>query len=486
MNQPDTQPSATAISLRFTAAFAAALMLLAPALWNGFPLLQYDTGGYLARWYEGHLEESRSTVYGLYLVLLARPDFWPALAVQALLTVWVLWLMLRAHALATPLTLIVTAAALSIATSASWLVSTLLTDIFAGLSVLALYLVTMRGSTLARWERWALIALIAFSAATHTATLAVLLALLAAGLAVALVRRDVVPFAGLACGGFAVAISVALLLAANYAVAGRLAWTPGGSAIPFGRMLQAGIVARYLAEYCPDPRLPKLCANRDKLPDNADYFFWGSDLFDQLGRFEGLGEEMRIVMRESLADYPGSQIGAAIAAAAEQLARVATGYGVHTDIWHTYWILETFAPESLPAMKAARQQHGELGFDAINYLHLPVAWASMLLLLGVLALAARRRQFADLGELAAVVALAILANAAVCGALSNPNDRYGARMVWLATLVVLLVPWMRKDATSERAIRLSNQTGSCSPPASGANRAPSASLAATIPGIPVH
>ena len=51
---------------------------------------------------------------------------------QALLTVWVLWLTLRAHALATPLILLVTAAALSIATSLSWLVSTLLTDIFAG------------------------------------------------------------------------------------------------------------------------------------------------------------------------------------------------------------------------------------------------------------------------------------------------------------------------------------------------------------------
>ena len=53
---------------------AATLMLLAPALWNGFPLLEYDTGGYLARWFEGTLEVSRSTVYGLFLVALARPD----------------------------------------------------------------------------------------------------------------------------------------------------------------------------------------------------------------------------------------------------------------------------------------------------------------------------------------------------------------------------------------------------------------------------
>src|SRR5215208_4691580 len=128
---------------RFTSAAVAVLLLLAPALWNGFPLLQYDTGGYLARWYEGHLEESRSTVYGLYLVLTARPDFWPAVAIHSLVTVWVLWLTLRAQALATPLVLIVTAAVLAIATSLSWLVSTLLTDIFAGVSVLALYLVVL-------------------------------------------------------------------------------------------------------------------------------------------------------------------------------------------------------------------------------------------------------------------------------------------------------------------------------------------------------
>src|SRR5262245_59748675 len=181
---------------------AAVLMLLAPAMWNGFPLLQYDTGGYLARWYEGHLEESRSTVYGLYLVLTARPDFWPTVTVQALLTVWVLWLTLRAHALAKPATLLVTAAALSIVTSLPWLASTLLTDIFAGVGVLVLYLLTLRGGTLARWERYTLIALLAFSAATHTATLAVLIALLAAGLVVAVVvRRGIVPFSGLMQGG---------------------------------------------------------------------------------------------------------------------------------------------------------------------------------------------------------------------------------------------------------------------------------------------
>jgi hypothetical protein len=436
------------IQFRFTAAALCVLMLLAPALWNGFPFLQYDTGGYLARWYEGHLEESRSTVYGLYLVLLAQPDFWPAVAVQALATVWVLWLTLRALNLARPLVLIVVTAAVSVLTALPWLAGMLLTDIFAGLAVLALYLVSLRAEALARWERRVLVALIAFAAATHTATLAVIVALLLAGLVAALARR--VSLAGVARGAIAAGLSVFLLLVGNYLVAGRLAWTPGGSAIAFGRMLQAGIVARYLADHCPDPRLPKLCEHRSAIPNDTDLWFWGSDLFDKLGRFEGLGDEMRIVVRESLTAYPWLQIKAAVAGTAEQLVRVATGHGVNTELWHTYWIVERYAPHALPAMKAARQQAGALDFTAINRLHVPVAWGSMILVLGVIALGARRRGYGNLAVLGTVVALAILANAAVCGALANPHDRYGARMVWLATLVALMILWRPTGADSDR------------------------------------
>ena len=74
-------------------------LLMAPALWNGFPLLQYDTGGYLARWYEGTLVPSRAVVYGLILNAGVPLAFWPVLLLQSALTVWVIALMLRAHGL---------------------------------------------------------------------------------------------------------------------------------------------------------------------------------------------------------------------------------------------------------------------------------------------------------------------------------------------------------------------------------------------------
>ena len=413
-------------------------LLLAPALWNGFALLQYDTGGYLARWYEGTLVPSRAVVYGLILNAGVPLAFWPVLLVQSALTVWILALVLRAHGFGRrPLLLLGVIAALSLLTTLPWLTAILLTDIFCGLGVLALYLVVMRGAHLQGWERVALIILIAVSAATHSATIAVQLGLVAAAGLLWLIDRKRMPLARLGHGVVALALGAAMVFAADAVVAKRLAWTPGGFALSFGRMLQDGIVKKYLDQHCPDPAL-RLCAYKDQLPDDADVWFWGSDLFDRLGRFAGLGKEMEKIVVESLIDYPILQIKAAAVATAKQLIDVHSGEGVLTTIWHTYAIIEKFTPQLVPAMRAARQQHGELSFTAINDLHYPLALIAMALLPVILGLAWRKTIPAPLGELAATVALALLGNAFVCGALSNPHDRYGARMVWLAMLVAIL------------------------------------------------
>ena len=89
-------------------------------------------------------------------------------------------------------------------------------------------------------------------------------------------------------------------------------------------------------------------------------------------------------------------------------------------------------------MRAARQQQGEVSFTTINRLHYPLALIAMALLPAIMLLAGAKTLPADIGELAAAVTFALLANAFVCGALSNPHDRYGARMVWLATFALAL------------------------------------------------
>jgi hypothetical protein len=202
-------------------------------------------------------------------------------------------------------------------------------------------------------------------------------------------------------------------------------------------MLQDGIVRKYLDAHCPNPAL-QLCAYKDQLPNDADVWFWGSPLFDKLGRFAGLGAEMEKIAVASLIEYPSLQIKTAAIDSAEQLIAVHTGEGVVRWVWHTYFIMQHYTPQLVPAMWAARQQKGEISFTAINAVQYPLALAGMALLPLLLLAAARRMLARDIGELAAAVSIAILANAFVCGAMSNPHDRYGARIVWLASFAAVI------------------------------------------------
>jgi hypothetical protein len=89
-------------------------------------------------------------------------------------------------------------------------------------------------------------------------------------------------------------------------------------------------------------------------------------------------------------------------------------------------------------MRAAKQQRWHFDFTELYYVHVPVALASMLLLAAILAWRWWQYGFDDLTLLAATATFALLGNAIVCGVISGPHDRYGARIVWVATFVVLI------------------------------------------------
>jgi len=427
--------------------------LIAPALWNGYPLLQWDTGGYLARWYEGYLVPSRSTVFGLYLHLGETTNFWINLVLQALLTFWIIQTTLRVLGVKQRSALVAISLLLILTTALPWLASMLLTDIFAGLSVLSLYLLVMHGGRLAGHERIALLLFTAFAAATHSATLGVLLGLCMLGV-VARPWLHQIALRGLMQGLVALAAGAVMLVAANVALSGQLAWTPGGVGVAFGRMMQDGIVAQYLRDHCPDERL-KLCPYRDALPATADEFLWGHSMFDTLGRFQGLNDEMGFIVTHSLLAYPLWQAEAAIAATARQLVSVATGEGTNGWIPHTYGIIERYVPAQLAPMRAAHQQHWDIDFTAINWLHVPVALASMALVVVMLGHAILRRRRDDLSLLAATVTFALLGNAVICAIISGPHDRYGARIAWIATFTILVAA--ARCLAGDGASRLSRQ-----------------------------
>jgi hypothetical protein len=425
-------------------AAAIPLMLLTPAFWNGYPLLQSDTGGYLARWYEGYLVPSRSTVFGLYLHYGEPTSFWLNLAIQALATMWILQLTLRVFGLARPWRLFGVSLALTLTTALPWLASMLLTDIFAGLSILSLFILVLHGDKISRSEKAALFVFTAFAAATHSATMAVLLGLCCVGWIARPFLRQRIAIRSLAQGTLTIAVGAVMLVSANFALSGQVAWTPGGFAIAFARMLQDGIVTRYLNDHCATQHF-KLCPYRNNLPETADDFLWSREtVFNKLGRFPGMSDEMGYIAVHALAEYPLWQAEEALLATGEQMLKVATGENTdHPTLMHTYGIFREYLPQQLKFVDVAREQKSHLTFGPVNLIHVPVALISTALAFAMLMAAIFRRRADEVTLLTATVVLALLGNAVICGVISGPHDRYGSRLVWIATFTVMIAVMKR-------------------------------------------
>ncbi|MEZ5785825.1 MAG: hypothetical protein R3D62_04940, partial [Xanthobacteraceae bacterium] len=310
--------TAKARSIDWIAALAMTGVLLWPALWNGFPLIFPDTGGYLLRPVEGTLALGRSAIYGVFLLVGKPLDFWPNVAAQAIGTVLIIRILLRTCDLATEPALVIVLA-LAALSSLPWYVSQLMPDILVGWAVLALFLLAVHRDALGRIEALVLGALVAFAIASHMATLALCLGLIAC---FALLRLAA-PRIGLArprLGPPALAVAAGIMLGplSNYLIAGQFAFTPGGTSFVFSRVLQDGLIRRYLDEHCPDETI-RLCRYKNELPGTADEWLWTyASPIHKLGGAAAFAPESRRMILKTMRAYPVEHARTAAAAAVTQ------------------------------------------------------------------------------------------------------------------------------------------------------------------------
>lgn len=430
-------------SARWLSAVALMMMaLLAPALWNGFPIIFADTGGYLQRPFEETLALGRSALYGAFLVAGMAFDFWPNIAIQAALASWIICLTLRCHGLGgRPFFAAMLIVGLCITTALPWYAAQLMPDILMPLAVLSLHLLLFQERALHRGETAALVILIAFAMASHMVVTALCAALLLAYLLYAMIpARARLPRVKLRAAAASLACGIALSIASNFAIADRAALTPGGVSFLFGRLIQDGIVARYLDDHCPDPSI-RLCAYRHRLPTTTDDWLWSTTTpFWKLGGVKGYEEEEKRIILETLSLYPLHHIASAARTTLAQLLMVRTTASFKApDNAYTMNAIAELAPGMMPRLRAARQQQpGEFDPSVWNVIHVPVAFAGMAFLPVILAMAAAGRASPRVATLSLTILLALLANAAICGIFSNPVDRYQSRLIWLAPFAVVI------------------------------------------------
>lgn len=436
-------------------------VFMLPALWNGFPVVFFDTSGYVSRVLEMKLLFGRSLFYGLFLWLgsLGWRSFMLVALLQSLFAVWLVRLLLRCHDLRSgPRATAVTCTLLAVTTGISWYTSQLMPDGLVPMVVIAMWLLGFRWQRLGRGERAGLSAIALLGMLSHMSCLALAMGLVVVALAARLVVRllgsglrvSVLPPLAVVAAG------LVLMPLFHFILVGQAAYTPGGPIFVFGRLVQEGLPQRWLAEHCPVPGV-KLCGLQDRIPHNGDEFLWGEkSAFREIGEWTGAADrELGFLNRQVIKAYPGEVARTSIRAMVQQLFMVRTGdqlYDIHNETRYVFTHL--LPPPVSASFNAARQQQGGMAkslFDALNLLHVPVAWISLFALVAAAwwALKAGRH---DLGALAIFMLLALLGNAFICGALSNPHDRYQSRLAWLAPLAagVIGACWWRLRSGSAR------------------------------------
>jgi len=258
----------------------------------------------------------------------------------------------------------------------------------------------------------------------------------------------------------AVALGVGLVPATHWLATGKGFFTASGQVLQLALFVQDGLAQKYLDEVCPGGAQLKLCAYKDQLPHTADEFLWGPSVFQQLGGWTGMQDEAAAIVKGTIKTFPMDTAKAMVGNTLTQMELIGTGEDLVPMSWHFVKTQLRRYPDDFRAFRYAMQQrHGGIDFELLNQIQVPIAQAAQLAALVLLVVAWKRRDRISTGLLAVVI-VAFLGNAFVCGALSNPHDRYQNRIVWLALFAVSIA-----------AIRLDQRFTAKRPASTGEHRA---------------
>jgi hypothetical protein len=422
------------------------LMFLSVAIWNGFPLIFYDTGAYVLEGLGHIFLVERAPVYAEFLFLTgARFSLWPAVVVQALMTSYLILEVARAEVPGLTLRgLLVIGALLSLFTGIGWYAGQVEPDIFTPMVILGIWLLLFRSHRLGKAGRRWVTGLTGLAVASHPSHLGLLGGLLIAAVLLELAARwrPALPRVDLRRGAIALATSLGLIVAGNFVLTGKLFLSKSGSVFLFARLMQDGIVQRLMDDTCPPVGTEnwRLCNFKNRLPKSANAWLWGERSgFRALGGFtnERQQQEDRRIILETLKRYPVMHLRAAASDSLLQFLQFKTGDGIEPQMSIQERPFRRVIPQQIPAYLEARQQQGLIRFKTLNLIHVPAGAMSLLGLLLLIQHAAIRRAWNE-ASLPVLVLLGLIGNAVICGTFSNPHDRYQSRIIWLPSLVLLL------------------------------------------------
>ncbi len=418
-----------------------AIVLLIPAFINGFPLVFEDSVDYLV--FTPYLY--RSPFYGIFLSLFHWNRFiWAPIFAQALIVSHVLWVLVRIFAGEVSFKYFcIVVAILAFFSSLPFFAAVIMPDVFTSLMVLVIYLLSFHLPALSRLEiiYFTLLGCIAITA--HSSHLpqafGLVFVALVLNVAVGTPPRSLLIRAG--------ALSVPLILSAtaillyNIVIHHSVTLFPAGQSFLLANMIEHGPARRYLQETCPAAGY-KICSIAKSLPATSQDLLFDTHAYRELGGFDGMQEEAKLVVIGTLRSRPWDVLLMAVDTVGSSFVTHAPGAEL-TPLGNHSWMINVltkkkFGLSTVRAYEDSLQSQDAVPralLRAVDNISFPIA-AVGLLISGILAF---RRGFQEATALAILVPAAYAINNTLCAFASGVWHRYQARVTWLFALAALLI-----------------------------------------------
>ena len=438
-----------------------ACALISIAIYNGYPTVFSDTGGYLltGKFFLA-LPPFRAPGYALFTkITSAGITAWFTVATQSIIVVYVLHIacdyLIEGDRKIADRYFLASVCVMTGLTSLPWLVSLVMPDVFAGVLFLSAFLLAF-ADDLCLKQRIALAAISMVSVGAHTSLLPI-----ATLFIVALVTLRLL---GSPATGSPLPRSVLIWLLVPTIIAGigtaalnrqmglgfRL--SPSRNSFLLARLFGDGLAADFLRENCPKQDLIS-CQYLAALPQTQEEFLFRHPLYAEL--VNGHEDEMEKIVRGTLLAYPFRFAKSSAKQTLIQLASLRTGdeirsYGARE--WNSNVIPLVF-PADFQGFINGRQYHDHLvpAADATAAVDTAFFWLSAVTCL----LFARTGRFERLNMFFYSAIAYLVINAAICASFAGVFDRYQSRVSWIlpfcltAYVGCLARDWKRLESVDE-------------------------------------
>jgi len=437
---------------------AVALILLWPALMNGFPFIYYDTGTYLKAALSRTIPWDRPVFYSIFALLLHwKYSLWPIVVAQALVVSALIQLTANLiFGIKSTLGTILTGLVLAAASSLPWFVGQIMPDIFTSVLILSILLITIAWHRMKSIERWFALALIPVSVSFHYASCLIALSMIPALALMYLTGWRPGPYAyqRMLLIGAAIVIGVAGIIGSNLISKKRkITLSPSSYTFLFAKLLEDDRALAVLEEACPGGSV--LCSQLSRLQaqspaSRADYFLWYGPLAD-LGWWKEVEPDAAKLVKRILSRYWRVYIVHAVIGSYHQFLSIKIGDQLGRIEEDSVPLSELFGADVSAKYRSSMQARGLLRLDLVNGIISFVAIISGIVL--IFSLVAPPSGGQDIRYAAALLIVFLIGNAVVIGSLSPLHDRYQSRVVWLVPLfgVLALIRFLSKPLGQVRA-----------------------------------